>query len=294
MLTPHSSLFSPSLPHNHNNNAELDYLQEAENAAHFASQIADSPLANVVFTPAGVPEYTTPTVLVTEWVDGQRLDESRSEDVTQLCSIAMNTYLTMLLEFGTLRTYISCYLCVCSATPVILAHTIMMIDCDPHPGNLLRTPDGRLCILDFGMVTAIDRDLQLTLIEHMAHLTSADYAEIPRDLLLLGFIPPEQADKIEDSGVVEVLAGIYGAWTAGGGAAAVNVNEVVAQMQELTAEKGNLFRIPPYFAYIAKSFSVLEGIGLQNNPQYSYVVTITGLHFDSHLCDLCSCKQHCE
>jgi len=35
--------------------------------------------------------------------------------------------------------------------------------------------------------------------------------------------------------------------------------------------KQNLFQIPPYFAYIAKSFSVLEGIGLQNDPKYSIV-----------------------
>lgn len=133
-------------------------------------------------------------------------------------------------------------------------------------GNLLRTPDGRLCILDWGMVTQINPDLQLVLIEHMAHLTSADYAEIPRDLLLLGFIPESKADLIEDSGVVDVLADIYSAWTAGGGAAAIDVNKVISQLQDLTATKGNLFRIPPYFAYIAKSFSVLEGIGLSNQP----------------------------
>lgn len=128
-----------------------------------------------------------------------------------------------------------------------------------------------MCILDFGMVTRLSKDLQLTLIEHMAHLTSADYAEIPRDLLLLGFIPEEKADLIEDSGVVELLADIYGAWTSGGGVTAINVNKVVAQLQDLTAKKGNLFRIPPYFAYIAKSFSVLEGIGLSNDPKYSII-----------------------
>merc|ERR1712032_809737 len=105
----------------------------------------------------------------------------------------------------------------------------------------------------------------------MAHLTSADYAEVPRDLLLLGFIPESKADLIRDSGVVETLAEIYGAWTAGGGAAAVNVNKVIADLQNLTAEKGNLFQIPPYFAYIAKSFSVLEGIGLSNDDKYSIV-----------------------
>jgi hypothetical protein len=108
-------------------------------------------------------------------------------------------------------------------------------------------------------------------VEHMAHLTSADYAEIPRDLLLLGFIPESKANLIQDSGIVEVLADIYGAWTKGGGAAAINVNEVVASLQDLTEKKGNLFQIPPYFAYIAKSFSVLEGIGLSNNPKYSII-----------------------
>jgi hypothetical protein len=148
---------------------------------------------------------------------------------------------------------------------------IVMIDCDPHPGNLLRTPQGKLCIMDWGMVTRLDYDLQLTLIEHMAHLTSADYAELPRDLLLLGFVPEDKANIIGDSGVVEVLADIYSAWTAGGGAANINVNEVISQLQDLTAKKGNLFRIPPYFAYIAKSFSVLEGIGLSNDPNYSII-----------------------
>lgn len=121
------------------------------------------------------------------------------------------------------------------------------------------------------MVTRLDPDLQLTLIEHMAHLTSADYDEIPKDLLLLGFIPESQASLIKDSGVVETLAEIYGAWTKGGGAAAINVNKVIADLQDLTAEKGNLFQIPPYFAYIAKSFSVLEGIGLSNEPNYSII-----------------------
>jgi len=225
---------------------ELDYISEAENAEYFTNSIQTTPLSDVVFAPPIVEECTTGKVLTTEWVEGVRLDKSSNEDVTILCSIAMNTYLTMMLETGVLH-------------------------CDPHPGNLLRTPDGRLCILDWGMVTKLEPDLQVTLIEHMAHLTSADYAEIPRDLLLLGFIPKSKADLIEDSGIVEVLAEIYGAWTVGGGAASVNVNQVIANLQDLTAKKGNLFQIPPYFAYIAKSFSVLEGIGLSNDSKYSII-----------------------
>jgi len=75
------------------------------------------------------------------------------------------------------------------------------------------------------MVTRINPDLQITLIEHMAYLTSADYEEVPKDLLLLGFIPESKSDLIKDSGVVETLAEIYGAWSGGGGAAAINVNK---------------------------------------------------------------------
>jgi serine/threonine protein kinase len=225
---------------------ELDYIAEARSAEEFTESIASTPLSGVVYAPPVVEECTTGKVLTTEWVVGERLDKSSKDDVTVLCSIAMNTYLTMMLETGTLH-------------------------CDPHPGNLLRTTDGRLCILDWGMVTKLDSDLQVTLIEHMAHLVSADYEEVPRDLLLLGFIPEEKAHLIKDSGIVEVLADVYGAWTGGGGAAAINVNQVIAQLQDLTEKKGNLFQIPPYFAYIAKSFSVLEGIGLSNDAQYSII-----------------------
>jgi len=55
-----------------------------------------------------------------------------SPDVPRLCGVAINAYLTMLLDTGTLH-------------------------CDPHPGNLLRTTDGRLCILDWGMTLQVRR-----------------------------------------------------------------------------------------------------------------------------------------
>jgi predicted unusual protein kinase regulating ubiquinone biosynthesis (AarF/ABC1/UbiB family) len=225
---------------------ELDYLQEASNGKYFSEQILKTSLKDVVLAPEVIDEYTSGKVLVTGWVDGERLDRSSQEDVSVLCSICMNTYLSMMLEMG-------------------------MLHCDPHPGNLLRTPDGKLCILDWGMVTTLPPGLQLTLLEHMAHLTSGDYAEVPRDLYLLGFVPADKEKVIEDSGVVDVLADIYGQWTSGGGMASINANDVLVQIQDLASTRGNLFQIPPYFAYIAKSFSVLEGIGLSNDSKYSII-----------------------
>ena len=82
---------------------ELDYIEEAINAKTFMESIEQTPLSGVVFSPPVVDELTTRKVLTTEWVVGERLDKSGKDDVSILCSIAMNTYLTMMLETGVLH-----------------------------------------------------------------------------------------------------------------------------------------------------------------------------------------------
>ena len=125
---------------------ELNYAAEAANAERFNEDMGRSPLAGRVFAPAIVHAASTGRVLTTVWVDGERLDRcSAPDDVPRLCSVAMNCYLEMMLDTG-------------------------LLHCDPHPGNLLRTKSGELCVLDWGLVTSIRPDLQLTLIEHVAHL----------------------------------------------------------------------------------------------------------------------------
>ena len=81
---------------------ELNYLKEAENSEIFMRSISTSPLAGVVFAPPVINEFCTDKVLVTEWVQGERLEKSSSKDVAQLCAIAMNTYLTMMLDTGSI------------------------------------------------------------------------------------------------------------------------------------------------------------------------------------------------
>ena len=62
------------------------------------------------------------------------------------------------------------------------------------------------------------------MIEHVAHLTSGDYAEVPQDLVLLGFVPPQMVEKMKEAKIVETLADIYGQWSLGGGANRIDVN----------------------------------------------------------------------
>lgn len=227
---------------------ELDYMMEAAAANNFRSQIAQTPLANVVCAPSPVLALSSRKVLTAEWVRGVRLDSAANSkgDIGKLCAVGLTSYLTMLLESGTLH-------------------------CDPHPGNLLRTEDGRLCILDWGLVTRVEGELQISFLEHIAHLTSADYAAIPADLVRLGFVPAGKEEAIAQAGVAEVLATLYAQLAGGGGAAKIDVGEVGRTLTGLTQSYGNIFQIPPYFLYILRAFSVLEGIGLQNDPDYSII-----------------------
>lgn len=76
---------------------------------------------------------------------------------------------------------------------------------DPHPGNLLRTKDGKLCILDFGMTLETPPDLQYSLLEFIAHLTAEDYERVPYDFVKLDFLKEEKLDLLVKTGALEPL-----------------------------------------------------------------------------------------
>ena len=53
----------------------------------------------------------------------------------------------------------------------------------------MRTPDGRLAILDFGLMTQIDSNIKYGMIEAISHLIHRDYEAIVEDFVTLDFIP---------------------------------------------------------------------------------------------------------
>lgn len=81
---------------------EVDYRQEARNTKQFIEAMKKRGL-NAVTSPQVVDELSGSKVLVTEWITGTRLDRDSSEDVPRLCGLALNAYLTMLLDTGVLH-----------------------------------------------------------------------------------------------------------------------------------------------------------------------------------------------
>merc|ERR1719424_817582 len=162
---------------------ELDYVLECENGVRIAEEMRVLPM---VVIPKNYPAYTSRRVHVAQWIDGEKLSQSTADDVGALVNLGVITYLTQLLDTG-------------------------FFHADPHPGNMLRTPDGKLVILDFGLMTEITDDQKYGMIEAVAHLINRDYEKIGDDFVNLDFIPR----GTDTSPIVPALARVFDAALAG-------------------------------------------------------------------------------
>ncbi|CAH2052855.1 unnamed protein product, partial [Thlaspi arvense] len=193
-----------------------------------------------VVVPKTYQKYTSRKVLTTSWIDGEKLSQSIESDVGELVNVGVICYLKQLLDTG-------------------------FFHADPHPGNMIRTPDGKLAILDFGLVTKLTDDQKYGMIEAIAHLIHRDYDAIVKDFVKLGFIP----DGVNLAPILPVLAKVFDQALEGGGAKNINFQELAADLAQITFDYP--FRIPPYFALIIRAIGVLEGIALVGNPEFAIV-----------------------
>mmetsp|Transcript_88838 Transcript_88838/g.162856 ORF Transcript_88838/g.162856 Transcript_88838/m.162856 type:complete len:841 (+) Transcript_88838:98-2620(+) len=216
---------------------ELDYELECANGIRLAEEMRVLPRVKI---PKNYPEFTARRVHTAEWVEGEKLSQSTADDVGELVNLGVITYLTQLLETG-------------------------FFHADPHPGNMLRAPDGQLVILDFGLMTEVTEDQRYGMIEAIAHLINRDYENIGDDFVNMDFIPR----GVDTRPIVPALARVFEAALAGGGAKSINFQELAADLAEITYKFP--FRIPPYSALIIRAVSVLEGIALVGNPQFAII-----------------------
>lgn len=217
---------------------ELDYVREGNNATRFAELIRED-LPQVV-VPKTYEQYTSRRVLTTQWLDGEKLSQSDADDVGRLVNVGVICYLKQLLDTG-------------------------FFHADPHPGNMIRTPDGRLAILDFGLMTEIDDNIKYGMIEAISHLVHRDYESIVEDFVTLDFIPP----GTDLTPILPVLAKVFDQALEGGGAKNINFQDLAADLAQITFDYP--FRIPPYFALIIRAIGVLEGIALVGDPNFAIV-----------------------
>jgi len=186
-------------------------------------------------------EKTSRRVLTMEWIDGTKL--TNLEDVKKLgidpdkmIDIGVQCSLEQLLEHG-------------------------FFHADPHPGNLLALKDGRLCYLDFGMMSEISRDSRSGLIQAVVHLVNKNFDKLSQDFVKLGFL----SEEVNLEPIVPAFQDVF-----------INaVEQGVSKMdfKSVTDDMSGVmykfpFRLPPYYALIIRSLLTLEGIALSVDPNF--------------------------
>lgn len=217
---------------------EMDYIQEGQNAERFAKLYGQIP---DVYVPRIYWEYTNRRVLTMEWIDGTKLTQVESLraqgiDARHIIEIGVQCSLRQLLEHG-------------------------FFHADPHPGNLLATPNGKLAYLDFGMMSEIDLYQRYGLIEAVVHMVNRDFEGLAHDYVKLGFLAPET----DLTPIIPAFARVFGN-ALGASVAELNIKSITDQLSELMYEYP--FRVPAFYALIIRSLVTLEGIAIHIDPNF--------------------------
>ncbi len=217
---------------------EMDYLNEAENAEKFRIlHLHNSKIA----VPKIYKETTSRRVLTMEWIDGTKLTnlegvKNLGIDPDEMIEIGVQCSLEQLLEHG-------------------------FFHADPHPGNLLALEDGRLCYLDFGMMSEVTRSSRSGLIQAVVHLVNKNFDKLSQDFVKLGFLSKE----VNLEPIVPAFQDVF--------VNAVELGVSKMDFKSVTDDMSGVmykfpFQLPPYYALIIRSLLTLEGIALSVDPDF--------------------------
>lgn len=142
---------------------ELDYRREAKNLLRFIDLTRDY---DRLVVPEPVLQLTTSRVLTMERMDGRKVTDLGPLSLIELDSRPIveqlfQCYLRMILDEGLLHA-------------------------DPHPGNLMVTEDGRLALLDLGMVATVPPRVQEHVVKLLLAISDGDGEEAARILADMG------------------------------------------------------------------------------------------------------------
>ena len=114
---------------------ETDYELEVRRSIEFSN--ACSGLDNVVF-PKYYPELSSKRIITMDWLEGQHLREFLSTNPSQELRNRIGQALWDFYNFQ--------------------QHELRAVHADPHPGNFMITPEGKLGIIDFGCIKEVPED----------------------------------------------------------------------------------------------------------------------------------------
>jgi ubiquinone biosynthesis protein len=222
--------------------AELDFSEEAFNTDLIAALVEDYELLTV---PRVIRPYVTERVLVLERIDGRKVTADHGLAPEVAADLA--------------RQFFSAYV-----------HQVVVegvYHADPHAGNVLLTSDGRLALLDFGLIGRLDDDtrrgLSLLLLA-LAQNRADDVADLIMSLSLTG-VSSDQPSFVHE--VRRKLPRFH--WRPLSG---LRAGESLADLQRIALN--HAIALPTSFALVGKTLAQADSIARMLNPELDPIARI--------------------
>jgi ubiquinone biosynthesis protein len=215
--------------------AELDFVEEANNAELVSRLLADY---GDVVVPEVIRPYVTEKVLVLERIDGRKVDADHGLGAERAQELARQFF----------RAYVH------QVTVDGVYHA------DPHRGNVLLTTDGRLALVDFGLLGRLDddtrRNLALLLLA-VAQNRADDVADLILGLSLVSI-------SSDEPGFVQELRRKLPRyhWRPLSG---IRAGEALADLQRISFDYG--IGLPTSFALVGKTLAQADSIARVLHPE---------------------------
>jgi ubiquinone biosynthesis protein len=215
--------------------SELDFVEEANNAELIAGLVADFEGLHV---PAVVHPYVKEDVLVLERVHGEKVEPGVDLEPERARELA--------------RQLFSAYVRQIAAEGIYHA--------DPHRGNILLMPDGRLALLDFGLLGRLDDDTRRTiglLLLAIAQNRADDVAALILEISLTDL-------QSDEPGFVHELRRKLPRyhWRPLSG---IQTGEALADLQRVAVAHN--VRLPTSFALVGKTLAQADSIARALDPE---------------------------
>jgi len=226
---------------------ELDFTREARNADRMSRNFQNVP--GIRF-PKIFWEYSTPHLLVMEFVEGVRIDDpgaiaDMGIDPHVIGVRGFHAYLKMIFEDGFFHG-------------------------DPHPGNLLVTREGDIVFLDFGIVGILRPEKRQNFINLLFALSTDDIELMIRSLEGFGIVIAEEDREALRDDLYIMMHDFSGG---GEGVSQLNFRLVVTELTE--SMRRYKLKVPMNLMLLLKVFMMVLDIGVRLDPKFNFGTEIT-------------------
>ncbi len=217
--------------------AELDLRREAGNASELRDALRSSP---EIAVPAILWEATTRRTLAMEWMEGVKLTdraavERLAVDRPALAAHIVRAFLHQAIGQG-------------------------FFHADLHQGNLLLTADGRLVLVDFGIMGRLDRRARVYLAEILHGLIVGNYRRVAEIHFEAGYVPPHH-----DIAAFATALRAVGEPIRGRHARDISIANLLDGLFAVTREFD--MAVQPHLLLLQKTMVMVEGVALGLDPE---------------------------